>query len=197
MKASQILKIVASRGLIRPCDLGKDGKIRQQLVSMCRRGELERIGRGLYTLPDGLSSEFSGFAEVAKLVPHGVICLVSALQFHGLTTQISPDIWIMLEGTRKKPTFTNPPITTMHASGKAFKYGIKTYHINKVPVKIYSPAKTIADCFKYRNKIGIDIAIEALQDSFMNRTTTPDEIWEAAKVCRVTKVIRPYLEAST
>lgn len=197
VKSNRILELADEHGIIRPCDIGGDGKTRQQLARMCRDGELERVGRGLYSLPGRPSSEFSGFAEVAKLVPHGVVCLISALQFHGLTTQISPDVWLMLEGTAKKPKFDNPPLKIMHASGKAFKHGMKTYRVDKVPVKIYSVAKTIADCFKYRNKIGIDVAIEAIREVFKNRAATVDEIWTAAKICRVANVIRPYMEAST
>lgn len=194
---SQILKFVKTHGLIRPIDVQSKGVNRQQFIRMCHHGELERIGRGLYAIPGKCSSEFIGFAEVAKLAPNGVVCLISALQFHGLTTQISPAVWIMLEGSAKKPVFIYPPINVMHASGDAFRFGIETHHINKVAVKIYTPAKTVADCFKYRNKIGLDIALEALKEVIKNRKASIDEIWKAAKVCRVSNVIRPYLEAST
>lgn len=191
----QILKFINKHGIIRPSDIDSSGKTRQQLIRMCQQGKLERVGRGLYALPDKVSSEFISFAQMSKLAPQGVICLISALQFHGLTTQISPEIWIMLEGSAKKPTFVYPPTRAMHTSGKAFNYGIRTYRIDKVPVKIYTPAKTVADCFKFRNKIGIDVALEALQETFMSRKASSDEIWEAAKVCRVSNIIRPYMEA--
>ncbi len=192
---SQILKFVEKHGLIRPIDVQSKGVNRQQLIRMCHYGELERIGRGLYAIPGKCSNEFIGLAEVAKLAPNGVVCLISALQFHGLTTQISPFVWLMLEGSVNKPVFIYPPINVMHASGDAFKFGIEIHHINKVPVKIYTPAKTVADCFKYRNKIGLDIAVEALKEVIKNRKAGIDEIWKAAKVCRVSNVIRPYLEA--
>jgi predicted transcriptional regulator of viral defense system len=191
----QILEFANKHGIIRPSDINSSDKIRQQFIRMYKQGKLERVGRGLYALPDKISSEFMSFAQVSKLAPQGIICLISALQFHELTTQISPEIWLMLEGATKKPSFEYPPTRVMHTSGKAFNYGIGTYHIDKVPVKIYTPAKTVADCFKFRNKIGIDVALEALQETFRSRKATPDEIWEAAKVCRVSNIIRPYMEA--
>ncbi len=124
-----------------------------------------------------------------------VVCLISALQFHNLTTQIPHNVWIAIEGATWKPNFKYPPLQVMRFSGQAFNAGVREYVVNRVPVKIFSPAKTVADCFKFRNKIGLDVALEALREAWRTRQITMDELWQAAKMCRVANVMRPYLEA--
>jgi predicted transcriptional regulator of viral defense system len=153
------------------------------------------VGRGLYALPDGQTSAFLSLAEVAKRVPHAVVCLVSALEFHRLTTQISPSVWIAIENKKWEPKFVYPQIEIVRITGLPFSFGVEKHEVDRIPVRIYSPAKTVADCFKFRSKVGLDVALEALRETWRNRKATMDELWEAAKVCRVANVMRPYLEA--
>jgi len=153
------------------------------------------VERGLYVLPDTMTSESLFLAEVSKRVPNAVICLISALQFHHLTTQIAPQVWIAIENKKWKPAFTYPTLRIVHLSGQAFGYGVDEYIIERVTVKVYNPAKTVADCFKFRKKIGLDVALEALRETLNTRKATMDDLWKAATVCRVTNVMRPYLEA--
>jgi predicted transcriptional regulator of viral defense system len=194
-RKERIIELVRQMGIVRPRDVEAEGIPREYLLRLYRKGELERVGRGLYTLPDALTSEFLSLAEVAKRIPNAVVCLLSALQFHNLTTQISREVWIAIESTTWKPEFSYPPLKVMRFSDRSFIFGVKEHEVNRVPVKVYTPAKTVADCFKFRNKIGLDVAIEALRETWRNRQATMDELWQAAKVCRVTNVIRPYLEA--
>jgi len=155
------------------------------------------VGRGLYALPGIDTHESIALAEVAKRVPHAVVCLISALQFHHLTTQIAHCSWIAIENKNWGPTFKSPPLEIVRFTGHAFSFGVEQHMVNRIPVKVYSPAKTVADCFKFRNKIGLDVALEALRETWKSRKATTDELWEAAKVCRVANVMRPYLEAMT
>jgi predicted transcriptional regulator of viral defense system len=196
-RKDKIFELARERGIIRPRDVEAAGIPREYLLRLYRRGDLTRVGRGLYVLPDSLTSESVTLAEVAKRVPDAVICLLSALQFHNLTTQISHRVWIAIESRKWKPEFDYPPIEVVRFSGPAFNFGAEIHEVDRVPVKIYSPAKTVADCFKFRNKIGLDVALEALRETWRSRRATMDEFWEAAKVCRVANVMRPYLEAVT
>jgi len=182
-------------GLIRPRDVEAAGVHREYLLRLYRNGELIRVGRGLYSLPGGQTSELLSLAEVAKRVPNAVICLVSALGFHHLTTQIAHSVWIAIENKKWEPTFEYPPLEIVRFSGSAFSFGVEDHEVDRITVKIYNPAKTVADCFKFRNKVGLDVALEALRETWRSRKATMDELWEAAKVCRVANVMRPYLEA--
>jgi len=194
-RTQRIIELARKAGIIRPRDVEALGIPREYLLRLYRRGILTRLGRGLYALPEALTSESITLAEVGKRLPQGVVCLISALQFHNLTTQISPRVWIAMESGKWKPEFDYPPLELVRMSGPAFCYGVEENEVNRVPVKVYSPAKTVADCFKFRNKIGLDVAIEALRETWRYRRATMDEIWEASEVCRVANVIRPYLEA--
>jgi predicted transcriptional regulator of viral defense system len=167
------------------------------LHKLYSEGVLERPSRGLYTLPGANTSEYRSVVEASKRVPHGVLCLLSALRFHNLTTQSPFEVWLAIDEKARCPRVDNPPLRVVRFSGAALTYGVEMHSVEGVPVKVYSPAKTVADCFKYRNKIGLDVAIEALRDSLAQRKVTLDELWSAAKVCRMSKVIRPYLEAMT
>ena len=193
----KILELARQMGIIRPRDVEAEGIHREYLLRLYRAGELERVGRGLYTLPGAQTSEAVSLAEVAKRVPGAVICLISALQFHNLTTQIAHRVWIAIENKKWEPKFDFPPLELVRFTGRAFSFGIEEHEVNRVSVKVYSAAKTVADCFKFRNKIGMDVAIEALRETWSSRKATMDELWGAAKVCRVGNVIRPYLEAIT
>ena len=193
----RILELARQMGIIRPRDVEVEGIHREYLLRLYRVGELVRVGRGLYALPGAQTSEAISLAEVAKRVPSAVICLISALQFHNLTTQIAHRVWIAIENKKWEPKFDFPPLELVRFTGRAFSFGIEEHEVNRVSVKVYSSAKTVADCFKFRNKIGMDVAIEALRETWRSRKATIDELWEAAKVCRVANVIRPYLEAIT
>ena len=172
-----------------------EGIYREYLLRQYRSGELVRVGRGLYALPGARSSTFLSLAEVAKRVPNAVICLISSLVFHNLTTQIAHSVWIAIENKTWEPKFDYPPLEIVRFSGPSLSFGVEEHEVDRVTVKVFSPAKTVTDCFKFRNKVGLDVALDALRETWRNRKATMDELWEAANVCRVANVMRPYLEA--
>jgi predicted transcriptional regulator of viral defense system len=194
-RKQQILQLADASGIIQAKDVEAAGVSRNYLYEMRKDGLLEKISAGLYTLPNAPATENSTMAEIAKRNPHAVVCLISALIYHGLTTQLSPDIWLAVPKSSRKPNIKYPPINLTYVSEPAYSFGIQEHIINGVPIKIYSPAKTIADCFKFRSKVGLDVAIEALRDARRSRKATIDELVEAAKVDRVLKIISPYMEA--
>jgi predicted transcriptional regulator of viral defense system len=160
-----------------------------------RRGLVERISRGLYAWPGAEVTEHHSLAEARRKIPRGVVCLLSALRFHGLTTQSPYEVWIAIAPKAWAPRVTSPKLRLFRFSGEALTGMVETHEIEGVPIRIYSPAKTVADCFKYRNKLGVDVAIEALRDCWRGKRATMNELWAAARVCRMTNVMRPYLES--
>jgi len=148
----------------------------------------------MYELPNADVTENHSLAEACRRVPHGVICLLSALRFHDLTTQSPFQVWMAIDYKARQPRMDGLQLRVVRFSGKALTSGVEEHMIEGVEVKVYCPAKTVADCFKYRNKIGLDVAIEALRDCKQQRLCTNDDLWQYAKVCRMTKVMRPYLE---
>ena len=193
--AEKILHIANVQPLVRSRDVEATGIPREYLLRMYRKGLLRRAARGVYALAEAPVSEHHSLAVVAKIVPHAVVCLLSALRFHDLTTQDPFQVWIAIDNKARRPSLESPALRVVRFSGKALTEGIVTHTIEGVPVRVYSAAKTLADCFKYRHKIGIDVAIEALKDALRHKRTTIDEIHRFAKVCRVDRVMRPYLEA--
>ncbi len=193
----KVLDLVREVGVIRPRDLEAAGIPGSYLSRLARNGELERVGRGLYTLVDAAPSEHRSLAEVAKRVPRGVVCLLSALRFHELTTQTPFEVWLAIGQKDRTPRPNGTRLRIVRFSGKARTSGIEAHIIEGVRVHVYGPAKTVADCFKFRNKIGTDIAVEALRDCVGQRRCTTDELFEYARVCRVSRVMRPYMEALT
>ena len=191
----QALAIIRRLGVIRPRDLAVHGISRARLYRLARRGLVERQGRGLYVASDHDTTEGHTLAQVAKRVPRAVVCLISALQFHVLTTQIAHEIWIAIPEKARRPRIDYPPLRVVRFSGAALHEGVEVHRIEGVPVRITSVAKTVADCFKYRNKIGLDVALEALRDAWRARKLTMNELDRFARVCRVQRVMRPYLEA--
>lgn len=189
------LTLLRSRGILRSYDLTSAGIGRETIRRLANAGLIEQVERGVYRLASTEMSEHSMLAEVATRVPQGIICLLSALAFHQLTTQNPFEIWVTLAPTQRKPQLVKLPVKIVRFSGQSLTTFIETHQIDGVPVQIYSPAKTIADCFKFRNKLGIDVALEALHLAWRNRRVTMDELWKAAEVDRVAKVIRPYLES--
>ena len=193
--SEQIADLVQRNGLIRARDLVPLQIPRATLTRMVQTGRLMQISRGLYALPEQIRSEFHPFAEVASRSPNGVLCLLSALRFHQLTTQSPHEVWLAIPNKARAPKMEYPPLRIVLFSGAALTQGIERHRVDGVSIRVYSVAKTVADCFKYRNKIGLDVALEALRESRREKRATVDELWRYAKVCRVAGVIRPYLES--
>jgi predicted transcriptional regulator of viral defense system len=191
----RILSLAARQPLVRPRDVEALGIAREFLLRLHREGILVRPARGVYALAESSVTEHHTLAIAAKRVPRGVVCLLSALRFYGLTTQDPHEVWIAIDFKAHKPSIESPALRVLRFSGRALTEGVDTHVIEGVQVRIYCPAKTVADCFKYRNKIGVDVAIEALRDALRMRKATVDEIHRFAKICRVANVMRPYLEA--
>lgn len=190
-----ILTLAKEKGILRPRDLDSLSIPRRWMSRLNERGQLVRVGRGLYTLPDAVPSSNRSLAEVSKRVPFGVICLISALQYHELTTQAPHQVWMAVPSKARSPKVVDLPIKVVRFSADSFSSGIDTFEVEGVEVRIYNPAKTVADCFKFRNKIGLDVAVEALKDCLRERKATVDQLWNYAKICRVSNVIKPYLES--
>jgi len=182
-------------GLLRTKDAIRLGIHPRTLYGMRDAGKLQQIGRGRYRLSDLPQLGNPDLVAVALAVPKGVICLISALSYHGIGTQIPRVVDIAIEKDTKRPRIDYPPIRTFWFSGPAFSAGVQTHDLDGVPVKVYRLAKTVADCFKCRSRIGLDVALEALREICRSRLVTVDELFQMAKVCRVANVMRPYLEA--
>ncbi|MCZ7647427.1 MAG: type IV toxin-antitoxin system AbiEi family antitoxin domain-containing protein [Planctomycetota bacterium] len=191
----RIVELAGKAGLLRPRDLDERGIPRFHLTGLVREGRLLRVGRGLYMSADAQPTEHLALAEACKRVPHGVLCLLSALQYHGLTTQLPREVWLAIGVKARRPKVDVPAIRVCRFSGEALTAGVEDRRIEGVPVRVYNVPKTVADCFKYRNKIGLDVALEALRDARRRRKCSADDLWKYAKTCRVANVMRPYLEA--
>lgn len=189
----KVLREARKKSLFRAGDVRGAQDPRSTLRRMVAEGELVRAGRGLYSLPDAELSGYHSLAEASKRYPGGIICLVSALYFHEIGTQMPYETWMMRED-RNAPATGEFPIRFVYSTGEAFSHGAEEHRIEGIDVRITSPSKTVADCFKYRNKIGLDVAIEALREGWRAKRFTMDELWESGKVCRVQKVIQPYVE---
>lgn len=192
----QVLKTVRDLGVARPRDLRARGLPESYLHRLARQGELERVGRGLYRVVGAEVSERQSLVEACKRVPHAVVCLLSALQFHELTAQNPFEVWIAIHVKARRPNLDYPPLRVVRFSKAALTEGVTEHNVEGVNVKVYSTAKTVADCFKYRNKIGLDVALEALRE-YRRERRSMDELWHYAQVCRMTRVMRPYIEAMT
>ena len=191
----KIVHYVGKHGIIRPRDSEAIGLPREYLLRLHRQGRIVRSGRGLYSLPDAAITERHSYAEVGRRVPGGVFCLLSALAFHEITTQSPASVWIALPQGARRPVISNPSLRVVRLSGASLTDGVENHKVEGVSIGVYSAAKTVADCFKFRNKVGLDVAIEALRDSLRQKKATVNEIYHYAKVCRVSNVIRPYMEA--
>lgn len=192
---SAILGLARRQGLVRPRDLEREGIPRVYLRRLVDEGQLAKLGRGLYALPDYSPSELATIAEAAAKVPSGIICLLSALRVHDLTTQNPFEVWIMIHREAWRPKLEYPPLRVVRASGDALTAGVFEKRLDGVTARVTGPAKTVADCFKHRNKIGIDVAVEALRNCWRQRSATLDEIGRYAEIDRVAKVMRPYMES--
>jgi predicted transcriptional regulator of viral defense system len=190
-----IMELIQQLGIVRPVDLEARGIPRAQLYHLVRTGLVQRLARGIYAASDHPLTAEHTLAHVAKRVPNAVVCLLTALRFHGLTTQAPAEVWIALPEKARKPRLDYPRVRVARFSGSALTEGIETYNIESVAVRVYSAAKTVADCFKYRNKIGLDVAVEALRDFNRRHRGGATELARYARVCRVTRVLQPYLDA--
>lgn len=191
----RVLSLVRQKGLLRASDLDAINAPRVVLTRLTTTGLLERVGRGLYRLPDSYGSEHESLVTVATKVPQAVFCLLTALQFHELTTQLPRQIWIAMPRGSHAPRLDYPPIKMVQFTGEAYTAGVEEVERDGVTLRVYGVAKTVADCFKHRNKIGLDVALEALKDARSRNKASVDDIWRNAQICRVANVIRPYLES--
>lgn len=191
----RIIELLRQSEVVRARDLSAQGVHPMTLQRLVEKGVVERDGRGLYRLAEKEVSEHYSLLQAAKRVPQGVICLLSALRFHELTTQKPFEVWLMLERGARRPSVDTPPLRIHYLSGEAFRAGIEEHGQDSVTLRVYSPAKTVADCFKFRYKIGMDVALEALRETRRQKRATVDDIWHYAELCRVARVIYPYLEA--
>lgn len=173
------------------------GYSREYLRRLVDREQVRQLGRGLYVSMAFDGDQHLSLVEAAKRVPRGVVCLVSALQFHGIGTQSPHEVWLALPRDSNLPREIDLPLRFCRFSGTAYAFGIQEHELSGGTVRVYSPAKTVADCFKYRNKYGLDVAVEALRDGWRGKKFSMKDLSAAAVVCRVGKVMQPYLEMLT
>lgn len=194
-QTQRVLELASQRGLLRASHLQELGIARVVLSRLTASGQLERVGRGVYRLPERQGAEHESLATIAVKVPQAVFCLLTALQIHELTTQLPRQVWIAMPQGSHAPKMVYPPVKMVQFSGEAYAQGIEVVRADQVELRVYGVAKTIADCFKHRNKVGLDVAIEALKEALAANKTNANDLWRFAKICRVANVMRPYLEA--
>ena len=190
-----VLALAAHQPLLRARDLTEHALPTVVLSRLVAAGKLDRVARGVYSLPGRALSEHRSLAEVALRVPRGVVCLLSALRVHGIGTQAPFEVWLAMPHHSPTPRLDQPALRVVRMSGAALSEGIEPVLIDGVNVPVFNAAKTVADCFKYRNKIGLDVALEALRDGWAQRKLSMDALWHCAEIDRVANVMRPYLES--
>lgn len=193
-KLAAAKKLVLERGVLTSEDLTENGIPRQYIYRLQQEGLLERTSRGIYTCVEGDITENHSYAEVCKRVPFGVLCLATALRFHQLTTQSPWQVWMAIPQKARTPKMEYPPLRLFYMSGAALTSGIEEHSIEGATVRVFNMAKTVADCFKFRQKIGTDVAVEALKEFWQDGRGTMDELYHYAEICRVQNVMRPYLQ---
>ncbi|MEQ1438441.1 type IV toxin-antitoxin system AbiEi family antitoxin domain-containing protein [Fontimonas sp. SYSU GA230001] len=194
-KSERILQLVQKRGVLRPKDLLPHGIQAEYLRRLCERGLLKKLGRGSYVAAHSRLSPDLALALVARAVPNGIVCLQSALAFHGLAAFDMDEIHVAIERRAAKPRVDFPDIRVARLGGAAFTEGIETHQLENVKVPIYSLEKTLADLFKFRNKIGPHIAVDALRSALAEREINLRKLWHYARLCRVERVMKPYVDA--
>ena len=194
-KTEKLLDLVQRTRIVRPYDLDAAGIPRNYLSRLAHRGELRKLERGLYTAVALPASEHTSLLEVSRRVPKAVICLLSALWFHEIGTQAPHELWIAIDVKAWTPKISSPAVRIVRFSGEALRFGVQEKEISGGMIRVFSPAKTVADCFKFRHKIGMDVALEALREAYRQKKASMNDLWEAAKVCRVANVMKPYLES--
>ena len=194
-KLQKLYDLIRTRGVVHARDLRPLSIPQVYLHRLCEEGALEKVSRGMYRSPSGPETAYLAFIQIAKGIPSGIVCLLSALRFHEIGAQLPHEVWVALDRRVAAPRLSQPKFRLVRFSGPALSEGIESHDVAGVSVKIYCPAKTIADCFKYRNKIGLDVALEALREVIRDRRCTSDDLWKYAKICRVARVMQPYMEA--
>lgn len=192
-----VLHLARQRQMLRARDLAEQGLPTITLTRLVLAGKLERLSRGLYSLPNQPISEHRSLTEAAIRVPRGVICLLSALRVYDIGAQAPFEVWMAIPHHMLSPRLDQPSLRVVRMSGESLTEGIEELIFDGVTVRVFSPAKTIADCFKFRNKIGLNVALEALREGWHQRKVTMDDLWRCATINRVANVMRPYLEALT
>src|ERR1700682_3753559 len=177
-KTEKLLNLVHRSHIIRPRDLDKAGIPRNYLTRLVDRGSLKKIGRGLYTADEMAASEHMTLLEVSHKVPRGIICLLSALRFHEIGTQIPSEVWVALDAKAWAPKIDYPPMRIVRFSGESLRFDVQEHRIERGSIRVFSPAKTVADCFKFRHKIGTDVALEALRECYRQKKASMNELWE-------------------
>ena len=193
----QVLRLARARTLLRARDVTQQGLPTIALTRLVQAGKLERVARGLYGLPGAEISEHRSLAEVSARVPRAVVCLLSALRVHEIGTQAPFEVWIAIPQHMVTPRLDQPAIRVVRMADVALAEGVERLHIDGVEVPVFNAARTVVDCFRFRNKIGLDVAIEALRDGWSQRKFTLDDLWRHATRVRVANVMRPYIEAIT
>jgi predicted transcriptional regulator of viral defense system len=183
-----------SIGVARPRELADQGISRQQLGRLAERGVVERAARGVYLSPEASRSPHRDLLVVATRVPRGVFCLLTALVFHELTTEMPHEVWLAVGLKARAPALDAPPLRIIRLSEPVLQAGVEVHVEHGVELRVFSAARTVADCFKFRSRVGMDVAVAALRAGWEQRRFTIDELWRFAHICRVTAVMRPYLE---
>jgi predicted transcriptional regulator of viral defense system len=192
-RSNPALDLLRAKGMVRARELAQIGVAGETLQQLLRRGALVRIGRGLYVTPDRALTEHDQLAQLAIKHPRVVFCLLTALQIHGLTTQAPHEVWVAISPNARAPQVEYPPLRVVRFSDPDIQIEQITLD-GVVRIPVTSAAKTVVDCFKFRNKIGLDVALEALKDAWRQKKVSMDDLWESAQLCRMTNVMRPYLE---
>ncbi len=193
----QVLRLARTRKLLRAREVTQHGLPTIALTRLVQAGKLERVARGLYGIPGAKTSEHRSLAEVSARVPKGVVCLLSALRVHEIGTQAPFEVWIAIPQHMVTPRLDQPAIRVVRMSDAALAEGVERRTIDGVKVPVFNAARTVVDCFRFRNKIGLDVALEALRDGWRLRKFTLDDLWRHATNGRMTNVMRPYIEAIT
>jgi predicted transcriptional regulator of viral defense system len=193
-QSGRVRKLARSAGVFRVKDAVAAGAHPEVVRRLWKAGELTRVGRGLYELEGYDITEHHSLVEAARRVPHGVVCLLSALRFHDLTTQQPFEVWLAIDSKARAPKPEGVKLRIARFSGPALTEGVESHVIEGTTVRVYSVAKTIVDCFKFRSKAGLDVAMEALREGWRERRFKMDDLWHYAEVCRVARVMRPYVE---
>lgn len=192
---AKIAGLFADKNIVRSGEMEAAGINRMRISRMVKAGELIRISQGLYALPGYRPGEHGELVEVARRAPHVIFCLLSALQFHELTTQAPFDVWIAIGSKAHALKLEYPPLRVIRFSQESLRAGVETHQVDGIDINVTSVAKTVADCFKFRSKVGLDVALEALRETIQDKKATADELWRYAKINRVSGVMRPYMEA--
>ncbi len=182
-------------GTARSRDFVAKGVARRQLSRMVAAGKVQRVSRGLYALPAYQGGEHRDLVTVARRAPAALFCLLTALRLHGLTTQAPFEVWIAIGSSDHAPRMEHPPLRVVRFGAASLSEGVETRRVEGIQVRLTSVAKTVADCFKFRNKIGLDVALEALREARRERKASANDLWRFAKINRVANVMRPYMEA--